>query len=72
MCGTAIAVTTKENTIKDTFGKDFQYYWILAFGFIHIQDRRKKDMIKRFQLNSTEKVILCSVDTATTYKLSDI
>lgn len=29
-------------------------------------------MIKRFQLNSTEKVILCSVDTATTYKLSDI
>ena len=32
----------------------------------------KEDSIERLELNSSEKVILCSGDTAATYKLSDI
>ena len=68
-----ITVTTKENAIKNTFGKriaiplDFDFfkhpiypYWL------------KEDLIIRLQLNSSKKGILCSRDTAGTYKLSDI
>ena len=32
----------------------------------------KEDLIVRLELNSLEKVILCTGDTAATYKLSDI
>ena len=32
----------------------------------------KEDLIVRFELNSSEKVILCTRDTSATYKLSDI
>ena len=32
----------------------------------------KEDLIVRLELNSTEKVILCTGDTAATYKLSNI
>ena len=32
----------------------------------------KKDLIVRLELNSSEKVILCTVDASATYKLSDI
>ena len=32
----------------------------------------KEDLIERLELNSSEKVILCSGDTAATNKLSDI
>ena len=32
----------------------------------------KEDLIVRLELNSSEKVILCTGDTAATYKLSDI
>ena len=32
----------------------------------------KKDLIVRLELNSSEKVILCTGDTSATYKLSDI
>ena len=32
----------------------------------------KEDLVVRLELNSSEKVILCTEDTAATYKLSDI
>ena len=32
----------------------------------------KEDLIVRFELNSSEKVILCTGDASATYKLSDI
>ena len=32
----------------------------------------KEDLIVRLELNSSEKIILCSGDTSVTYKLSDI
>ena len=32
----------------------------------------KEDLIVRLELNSSEKVILCTGDTSATYKLSDI
>ena len=34
--------------------------------------RHKEDLIVRLELNSPEEVILCSGDTAATYKFSDI
>ena len=70
---TAITVTTKENAIKKTFGKrfakpldfDFFKHAVYPYGL-------KEDLIVRLELNSSEKVLWCSVDTATTYKLSGI
>ena len=32
----------------------------------------EEDLIVRLELNSSEKVILCTGDTSATYKLSDI
>ena len=71
--GTALAVTTQENAIKKTFNKrfsipldfDFVKHPVYPYGL-------KEYLIVRLELNSSEKVILCTGDTSATYKLSDI
>ena len=71
--GTALTLTTQENAIKKTFGKrfaipldfDFFKHPVYPYGL-------KEDLIVRLELNSPEKVILCTGDTSATYKLSDI
>ena len=66
-------MTTQENAIKKTFDKRFAIP--LDFDlFKHpiYPDGLKEDSIVRLNLNSSEKVNLCTGDTATTYKLSDI
>ena len=71
--GTALALTTKKNAIKKTFDKrfsipldfDFFKHSVYPYGL-------KEDLIIRLELNSSEKVILCTQDTSATYKLSDI
>ena len=71
--GTALTMTTKENAIKKTFDKrfsipldfDFFKHPVYPYGL-------KEDLIVRLELNSSEKVILCTGDTSATYKLSDI
>ena len=71
--GTALTVTTLESAIKKTFGKRFSIP--LGFEFFKhpvYPHGLKEDFIVRFQLNSSEKVILCSGDTSATCKLSDI
>ena len=71
--GTALTVTTQENAIKQTFDKrfvislDFDFFKHLVYPY-----RFKEDLIVRLELNSSEKVILCTGDTSATYKLSDI
>ena len=69
----AITTAAKENVIKKTFAKriairlDFVYFRhpVYPYGL-------KEDLIVRLELHSSEKVILSSGDTVTTYKLSDI
>ena len=71
--GTVLAVTTQENAIKKTFDKrytiplDFDFFKrpVYPYGL-------KEDLIVRLELNSSEKVILCTGDTSARYKLSDI
>ena len=71
--GTALALTTLENAIKKKFGKrlavpldfDFFKHPIYPCGL-------KENLIVRLELNSSEKVILCTGDTTATCKLSDI
>ena len=71
--GTALTVTTQENAIKKTFDKrfaipldfDFFKHPVYPYGL-------KEDLIVRRELNSSEKLILCTGDTLATYKLSDI
>ena len=71
--GTAMKMTTQENGIKITFHKrfaisldfDFFKHPVYPYGL-------KEGLIVRFELNSLEKVILCTGETSTTYKLSDI
>ena len=71
--GTALTVTTQENAIKRTLDKrfaiplDFEFFKhpVYPYGL-------KEDLIVRLELNSSEKVILCTRDTSATYKLSDI
>ena len=71
--GTALTVTTQENAIKKTFDKrfatpldfDFFKHPVYPYGL-------KEDLIVRLELNSSEKLILCTGDTDATYKLSDI
>ena len=71
--GTALAFTTQENAIKKTFDKrfaiplDFDFFKHPLYPYGH-----KEDLIVRLQLNSSEKVILCTGDTNATYMLSDI
>ena len=69
----AVAVTTQENASKKTSGKrftvpinfDFFKHPVCSYG-------HKEDFIASFKLNSSVKVILCSEDSATAYKLSEI
>ena len=69
----ALTIKTHENAIKKTFDKrfaiplyfDFSKYPVYPYSL-------KEDLIVRLELNSSEKVILCTGDTAATYKLSDI
>ena len=71
--GTALTVTTQENSIKKTFNKrfaiqiDFELFKhpVYPYGF-------KEDLIVRLELNSAEKAILYTGDTNATYKLLDI
>ena len=71
--GTALTVTMQENAIKKTLDKrfaipldfDFFKHPVYPYGL-------KEDLIVRLELNSSEKVILCTGDTSATYKLSDI
>ena len=71
--GMTLTVTTKENAIKKNFGKrfviplDFDFFKHPVFPY-----ELKEDLIVRLELNSSEKVILCSGDTAEKCKLSDI
>ena len=66
-------MTTQENAIKKTFDKrfaipldsDFFKHPVYPYGL-------KEDLIVRLELNSSEKVVLCTGDTSATYKLSDI
>ena len=65
--GTALTMTTQENAIKKTFDKrfaipldfDFFKHPVYPYGL-------KEDLIVRFELNSSEKVILCTGDTVAT------
>ena len=71
--GTALTVTTQESAIKKKFDKrfaiplDFKFFKhpVYPYGL-------KEDLIVRVELNSSEKVILCTGDTNAKYKLSDI
>ena len=71
--GTALAVTTQENAIKKTFYKrfaipiDFDFFKHPAYPY-----GLKERLVVRFELNSTEKVILCTGDINAIYKISDI
>ena len=66
-------MTTQENAIKKMFDKrfaipldfDFFKHPVYPYGL-------KEDLIVRLELNSSEKVVLCTGDTSATYKLSDI
>ena len=65
--GKALAVTTQENVIKKTFDKrfviplDFNFFKhpVYPYGL-------NEDLIVRLELNSSEKVILCTGDTSAT------
>ena len=66
-------MTTQKNAIKKTFHKGFPI--LLDFDFFKhpvYPYGLKEDLIVRLELNSSEKVILCTGDTSVTYKLSDI
>ena len=71
--GTALTVTTQENAIKKTLDKrfaipldfDFFKHPVYPYGL-------KEGFIVRFELNSAEKVPLCTRDTSETCKLPDI
>ena len=71
--GTSVTVTTQENAIKKIFDKTFAVS--LDFNFfkhpMYPYDL-KEDLIVRLELNSSEKLILCTGDTAATDKFSDI
>ena len=66
-------MTAQENAIKKTFDKrfaipldfDFFKHPLYPYGL-------KEDLIVRLELNSSEKVLLCTGDTSATYNLSGI
>ena len=68
-----MSITTQENAIKKTFDKKFSVpldfdlfkHPVYPYGL-------KEDLIVRLESNSSEKVILCTGDTAATCKPSDI
>ena len=63
--GTALAVATQENAIKKTLGKrfaiplDFDFCRHLVYSY-----EIKEDSVVRLELNSSEKVILCTGDNS--------
>ena len=63
--GTALTMTTQENAIKKTFDKrfaiplDFDFFKHPVYPY-----SLKEDLIVKLELNSSEKVILCTGDTA--------
>ena len=67
--GTVLTVTMQENAIKETFDKrfsipldfDFFKHPVYPYGL-------KEDLIVRLELNSSEKVILCTGDTNAAYR----
>ena len=71
--GTALTMTTQENAIKKTFDKrfsiplDFDFFKHLVYPY-----SLKEDLTVRLELDSLEKVILCTGDTSATYKFSEI
>ena len=71
--GPALTVTTEENAIKKTVSNRFLI--LLDFDFFKHPTYPyglREDLIARLGLNSAEKILLASGDTATTYKISDI
>ena len=71
--GTALTVTTEENAIKKTVSNRFSIP--LDFDFFKHPTYPyglREDLIARLELNSAEKILLASGDTAATYKISDI
>ena len=66
-------MTTQENAIKKRFDKrfvtplDFDFFKHPVYSYI-----LKENLIVRLDLNSSEKVFLCTGDTSAAYKLSDI
>ena len=71
--GTALTVTTEENAIKKTVSNrfliplDFDFFKHPTYPY-----GLREDLIARLELNSAEKILLASGDTAATYKISDI
>ena len=65
--GKALTVITQENAIYQTFDKRFDFFKHPVYPY-----RLKEDLIVRIELNSSEKVILCTGDTNASYKLLDI
>ena len=71
--GTALTLTKAENAIKKAvsnqcsipFDFDFFKHPTYPYGL-------REDLIARLELNSAEKILLASGDTAATYKISDI
>ena len=71
--GTALTMTTQENAIKKAFDKRFSI--TLDFDFFKhpvYPCSLKEDLTVRLELDSLEKVILCTGDTSATYKFSEI
>ena len=67
--GTALTVTTQENAFKKTLNKRFAI--LLDFDFFKhpvYPYGLKEDLIVRLELNSSEKVILCTGDTNAAYR----
>ena len=71
--GTALTLTKEENAIKKTVSNRFSIP--LDFDFFKHPTYPyglREDLIARLELNSAEKILLASGDTAATYKISDI
>ena len=72
--GTALTVTTQKNAMKNKrFDKRFSI--TLDFNFFKhpvYPKRLKENLIVKLEMNSSEKVILCTGYTSGTYKLSNI
>ena len=71
--GTALIMTTQENVIKKTFYRRFAIPLDFEF-FKHpvYPSGLKENVTEKIELNSLQKVILCTGDTSPTYKLLDI
>ena len=71
--GTALTLTKEENAIKKTISNrfsiplDFDLFKHPTYPY-----GLREDLIARLELNSAEKILLASGDTAATYKISDI